>query len=87
MLYLWFKKPASLDIDTENKIFCYWISSGTWGAYTPPNKIFICPWEINKAGGLKRVIEHELTHLKYEKDVRQKKLSHEEKEEFINKIK
>lgn len=63
-------------------ITCYWISSGTWGAYTPPNKIFICPKNIHKTGGLKRVIEHEITHLAYAHET--DNLEHEKKEDFIN---
>lgn len=61
---------------------CYWISSGTWGAYTPPDKIFICPKNIHKTGGLKRVIEHEITHLAYAHET--DNLAHEKKEDFIN---
>lgn len=66
----------------EKEIICYWISSGTWGSYSYPDKIFICPKDINKAGGLQRVIQHEITHLKYFSET--ENLKHAEKEDFIN---
>jgi len=81
MILLWFKKPK-INFQTTKDITCYWIHAGTWGSYTPPNKIFICPWKIAQAGGLQRVIEHEITHLEYEPSV--KGMTHEEKEKFIN---
>lgn len=80
MIRLWFKRPQGPDIETDHKITCYFISSGTWGSYRPPNKIFICPYRIPN---LKKVIQHEITHLEHEKDVLS--MNHEEKEEYINK--
>jgi hypothetical protein len=77
-------KPEKPKIDLKDKnldITCYFISSGTWGAYTPPNKIFICPKNIEKAGGLERVIKHEITHILNAKNT--ESFSHEDKEEFI----
>lgn len=81
MIKLWFNLPKGPEIETESKknITCYWISSGTWGAYRPPNKIFICP---EKIPNINKVIIHELTHLQYEKEVCN--LSHEDKEKYIN---
>ncbi len=67
------------DIDIDVK--CYWLSSGTWGAYTPPDKIFICPKDIKKAGGLERVIKHEIAHLIHSKVA--DTMEHEEKESYI----
>jgi len=87
MVYLWFNLPRSLSVDTPYKIICYWISSGTWGSYTPPNKIFICPWK--KDGGtytskeLEKVIHHELLHLYNDKETED--WSFEEREKFIRK--
>lgn len=74
-------KPKQTYIDVNSKIICYWISSGTWGSYTPPNKIFICPW---KNPDLKKTIIHELKHLKYYHEVAN--MSHEKKEDYINKM-
>jgi len=85
MFYLWFKQPISLHIDVPYPITCYWISSGTWGSYTPPDKIFICPWK--KEGGvyssedLRKVILHELFHLYYHDKI--KKLDFQNREKFI----
>jgi len=84
IIKLCFNRPVGPKVEAKNKIFCYWISSGTWGSYAPPNKIFICPWEIGKAGGLKRVIEHEIVHLEHESEIQKMNLNHEEKEKFIN---
>jgi hypothetical protein len=81
MIKLWFKKPIPPEIETEFPITCYWISSGTWGSYTPPDKIFICPRGLKN---IKKVIQHEIAHLKYNDIV--KDMTHEEKEEYINKI-
>ncbi len=80
LLKLWFNRPKGPDIDVEFNVTCYWISSGTWGAYRPPNKIFICP---HKIPNLAKVIRHEITHLKYNHDVYGMK--HDDKEEYINK--
>lgn len=76
-------KQPKVDTQTKEDITCYWIHAGTWGSYTPPDKIFICPWQIEEVGGFDKVIKHELTHLKYFKET--EKMSHEAKEEFINK--
>ena len=81
MAYLIIKKPKCPKINIKKNIICYWLSSGTWGAYTPPNKIFICPWKIHKIGGFEKIIKHEITHLQYEQDV--KNMNHEEKEQYI----
>ena len=35
-------------LNLKVNIICYIISSGTWGAYESPNKIFICPLETDK---------------------------------------
>jgi len=84
---LWFKKPeGKINISVRYPITCYWISSGTWGAFTPPNTIYICPWK--KDGGmysvneLKRVIFHELFHLYYYEET--KTLTFKEREDYIN---
>jgi hypothetical protein len=79
MIYLWCKKPVGPHININKNINCYWISSGTWGAFTPPNEIFICPWEIPN---LEKVILHEIAHLEFEQNT--KNMSYEEKEKFIN---
>lgn len=79
MIELWICRPVGPKIETEFPVTCYWISSGTWGAYTPPDKVFICP---RNQKNIERVIKHEITHLKYNDDV--KNMTHEEKEKFIN---
>jgi hypothetical protein len=78
-IWLWFHIPSGPKIETASPITCYWISSGTWGSYTPPDKIFICPRGLKD---IERVIRHEITHLTYNKDV--ENMSHEQKEEYIN---
>lgn len=72
-------KGPEIDTDLDHPVTCYWITSGTWGSYTPPDKIFICPYKIPN---LKRVIEHEVIHLKYFHDT--DLMSHEDKEDFVN---
>ena len=62
----------------------YFLTSGTTGAYTYPNKIFICPVEIHKFGGLERVLSHELAHLELGSEV--EKLTHQEKEKRVHEI-
>lgn len=79
MIKLWFKKPIGPEIGTEFPVVCYWISSGTWGSYTPPNKIFICPRGLKN---IEKVIRHELAHIKYNDEVQ--KMTYEDKERYIN---
>lgn len=76
---LLFNRPKGPYIETEFDITCYWISSGTWGAYRPPNKIFICP---HKIPNLEKVIRHEITHLKHNENV--SSMEHDDKEKYIN---
>ncbi|MEK7630907.1 MAG: hypothetical protein AAB417_02675 [Patescibacteria group bacterium] len=69
-------------IDISDDIQCYWVSSGTWGSYKAPNKIYICPWEIEQAGGINSVINHEIKHLQlFDKT---KHMSYEEREKIID---
>lgn len=70
--------PILKEINTDKKITCYWVSTGTWGAYKLPNKIYICPWENYN---IISVIKHELAHLKYGRRV--EGMSYDEKESFI----
>jgi hypothetical protein len=79
-IWLWFHIPKGPKIETDFKITCYWTSSGTWGSYIPPDKIFICPRGLKN---IERVIRHEVTHLSYNKDVAG--MSQEQKEEYVNK--
>jgi hypothetical protein len=87
MFSLWLNRPEPIEIKTSGEITCYWISSGTWGAYTPPNSIFVCPWK--EMGGrysseeLRKVIMHEIYHLYfYDKT---KNMDFYDREEFIKK--
>jgi len=75
------KKPRGPAIEVDFDVTCYWISSGTWGSYRPPNKIFICPYKIPN---LKKVIRHEISHLKHNDTVLKLKMNHEDKERYIN---
>ncbi len=83
---LWLKRPKTIDVEVRYPITCYWRSAGTWGGFTPPNKIYICPWK--KTGGmytteeLKRVIYHEIFHLYYFEET--KNLSFKDREKYIN---
>ena len=83
---LWKKRPEEISINTKFPITLYWISSGTWGAFAPPDKIFVCPWK--KDGGmystheLKKLILHEITHLYLWEET--KYLSFAEREEIVN---
>lgn len=79
-LFFYYKKIQTFQ--SEENIICYFIHCGTWGAYRTPNNIYICPWDIEKAGGLERVIIHEIKHLKYAEQTQS--MSHEDKEKFIN---
>jgi hypothetical protein len=78
-IWLWFNMPQGPKIETDSPVTCYWISSGTWGSYSPPNKIFICPRGLKN---IEKVIRHEITHLAYDHDVVE--MSHEQKEGYIN---
>lgn len=82
-LQLLLKRPVGIEIKTHEPIICYWVSSGTWGSYQEPNIIYICPWHIENAGGLERVIRHELLHLKHHSET--KDMDHDAKESFIEK--
>lgn len=75
------KKPL---IAIGDAVTCYWVSSGTWGAYHPDKKaISICPYLIKNApGGLEGVIRHEITHLNHPEADNMD--NHEEKERYIN---
>lgn len=78
-----FKKFNLPKVEVENDAVCYLVSSGTWGSYELPNKVFICPLELENLGmSLNELIMHEIKHLKYERKV--KNMTHEEKEKFIN---
>lgn len=72
----------SKPIECTRNITVYFLTSGTTGAYTHPDKIFICPIEIEKFGGLTRVLAHELAHLELGEGV--EKLSHVDKEKKVN---
>lgn len=71
-------------IKYKKDITVYFLSSGTTGAYTYPNKIFICPVNIEKFGGLHRVLSHELAHLELGEEV--EKLTHDEKEKRVKEL-
>ncbi|MDP3997765.1 MAG: hypothetical protein Q8P73_04675 [bacterium] len=77
--WLVLKQPAIKHQFPED-IDCYWISGGVWGSYYLPNKIYICPRKATPQF-LEQVIEHEITHLKYENEV--KNMTHQEKEAHI----
>ncbi len=78
----WLKDVKLPKIECKRDITCYWRDFGTWGMYHPEdNSISICPYEIERAGGLEQVILHEIVHLEHpELD----KLPHNQKEDKIN---
>ncbi len=86
MFSLWRERPGAIDIEVIRPMTCYWISAGTWGAFTPPDRIYICPWK--KGGGaytaneMKRTMYHELFHLYYYDDTRD--MSFADREAFVN---
>jgi hypothetical protein len=65
MWRLFRNRPVGVSIKANRPVTCYWVSSGTWGSYEFPDRIYICPWHIEKAGGLERVMRHELLHLEH----------------------
>lgn len=70
-------------LNLRENIVCYIVSSGTWGAYESPNKIFICPLEIDKLFcSMKELIVHEIVHLRLEKRLRGE--SFEERERIVD---
>ena len=77
----WLKTAKLPKIETDKDIICYWRDHGTWGMYHPEdNSISICPYKIEKAGGLEKVIKHEITHLQHPEA---NKMPHKEKEKYI----
>jgi hypothetical protein len=80
-LVKWLETVQLPVIETSPDIICYFRSYGTWGMYHPENNsISICPYKIDKAGGLLATIQHELIHLHHPEF---EGLSHEIKEQFI----
>lgn len=78
----WLKTVKLPQIECTPDITCYWRDFGVWGMYHPEdNSVSICPFEIEKAGGLEETIRHELEHLKHPEA---NDLPHENKEEYIN---
>lgn len=71
----------SKPIAYTHSVKVYFLTSGTTGAYTYPDKIFICPVSIEKFGGLARVLSHELAHLELGKNM--ENLPHFEKEKKV----
>ena len=77
----WVKTAKLPVIECEPDTECWFRAYGVWGQYHPSdNCISICPFEIERAGGLESVIRHELTHIQHpEAD----NMPHEEKEKYI----
>lgn len=84
MWQLYRHQPIGLPIKTEIPTTCYWVSSGTWGSYELPNRIYICPWYIERGGGMERVIRHELLHLDCHE--RTLNMDYDSKEAVVEKI-
>lgn len=78
-LKLIFKRPV-VKYQCEEDIDCYWVSGGNGGSYYPPSEIRVCPRGMDQAF-IERTVRHEITHLKYDKDVQG--MSHQEKEAYI----
>lgn len=84
MIRLILNRPKVSEIDIKEEIVCYWVSSGTWGSYSLPNQIYICPWQLTE-DKIAEIILHEIKHLYNEDKVRG--MTHEEKEKFIDNLK
>jgi len=74
-------------MDSERDIKCYWVIGGTRGGFYPPNIIHICPfkrWSYRYISDdeMKKVIIHEIAHLRYWDKTRD--MSFEEREKFVN---
>lgn len=80
----WVKTAVLPVIDCHPDVICYWRYFGTWGMYDrEDNSISICPYKIERAGGLVKVIKHELLHLQHpEAD----NMEHDEKEVYIENL-
>lgn len=79
----WLKTAKLPAIEDTPDVECWFRAYGVWGVYHPDdNCISICPWEIERCGGLELVIKHELIHLQHPVA---DSMSHEEKEDYINK--
>lgn len=76
----WALKSPKINFQCDKEIHCYWVSAGNGGCYWPPDKIWVCP--VNN-DAIERTIKHEITHILYEEEVQVRKLSHEEKEQYI----
>jgi len=84
-LLFWIISTKKPNIETEESIVCYWVSSGTWGAYHPDDmSISICPWKLEQCpDDLEELIKHEILHLEHpEMDT----LEHEKKERLIENL-
>jgi hypothetical protein len=80
----WLKTVKLPVIESDPDVICYWRYFGVWGEYHPEdNSISICPFEIERAGGLEEVIKHELEHLKHPEA---NNLPHKDKEDYINNL-
>lgn len=82
-------KIAWPEITTSEEMICYVVTSGTWGAYESPNKIFILPWKLEKMEqlngiDLKGLIEHEIAHLELEGKKDLTGIRHREKEDLVS---
>lgn len=84
-LYFRFKTGniALPQIEIPERVVCYIVSCGTWGAYELPNKIFICLNETNRLQmSIKDLILHEIVHLRLEPSI--KDVDYRTKEETVN---
>lgn len=80
--FLWnfftYERP---DIDVD--MTCYFVSCGTWGAYELPDKVYVCPIDIEYLDiTMRELIMHEIAHIKHEDAVQG--MTHKEKEEYID---
>lgn len=76
------KKPR---VESKDNIACYWVSSGTWGAYnTKDMSVNICPWKMKQCpDSLEDLIAHEILHLEHPEA---NDLPHNEKEKYIENL-
>ena len=77
----WLRVTTPPVIECTPDIVCYWRYFGTWGGYCLEDKyITICPYQIERAGGLELVIRHEIAHILHPEA---EKMAHEKKEKYI----
>lgn len=74
--------PSHIHHLTNQPIIVYLVHFGTYGSYSYPNSIILSLHQTPKKAA--QTLVHELAHLMVEMEVREKKLSHDDKERLAN---